>query len=258
VDGVLPGLQGVDLDSLDLAGLTGLADDLDLPSDRLPAIELQIVGRAISAECLGTPSGDVYSKATPVEAEVVAVVADRQIPVAKLPPEGLSLKLTDVLTKVQGELPVDLAEPLAQILTALPTDQLSGLKLVDIAVGEEKAGKGEVSVTGLRVGALYPGMAGFDLGKVTCITPKSPSAATLPAVDADQPKAAADAKADGSAGETGAKAQADKNGGEVNAELAPASKGAPIAPIGWSAVAAILLASIALAGWKLRRARATK
>src|SRR5690606_18540064 len=97
VDGVLPGLQGVDLDSLDLAGLTGLADDLDLPSDRLPAIELQIVGRAISAECLGTPSGDVYSKATPVEAEVVAVVADRQIPVAKLPPEGLSLKLTDVL-----------------------------------------------------------------------------------------------------------------------------------------------------------------
>jgi hypothetical protein len=41
----------------------------------------------------------------------------------------------------------------------------------------------------------------------------------------------------------------------VNANITPAGQGTPIAPIGWSAAAAVLLAGIALAGFKLRQAR---
>lgn len=245
----VPSLPALQVPNLALPQLPALS----LPTGGLPDIKLMVVGKSITADCLATPSA-TYGKASPVQAQVVASVAGQQIPLADIPPEGLSLSLTDVLAKVQGALPAEASGVLDQLLAAIPTDQLDAVRLANISVGEKTGKLGEVTVTGLGVETAYPGLLNMALGRVTCASgmfhgpvaaapdAKSGDAKVLPVKPEVQAGAAAKATKDGSEGE-----------GTVSADLSPASNNTPLAPFGWGAVIAIMLAGVGLAGFKLRR-----
>ena len=187
-----------------------------------------------------------------MQASVVAVVAGQQIPLADLPPEGVSLNLADVLTKVRGQLPAEVGGALDQVLAAVPAEALDAVHVVDVAVGEQSEKLGQVTVTALGVQTAYPGLVDMSLGKVTCISNGGGAAVQAPETEAAvpaQPEADAQAKVDTSAG----KVEVSKDDKVVSADVEQASSNSPIPPIGWGAVAALLLAGLGLAGYKLRR-----
>ncbi|MEQ7125659.1 hypothetical protein ABN034_14195 [Actinopolymorpha sp. B11F2] len=249
-----PDLALPDLSLGELSSLGGLPALGSLPTGGLPDIQLMVVGKSITANCLSTPS-DTFGKASPVEAQVVAVVAGQQIPVASVPPEGLDLNLTDVLSKVQSQLPVEVTGVLDQVLAAVPADQLDAVRLANLQVGEQTAKAGQISVTALGVETAYPGLVDLELGKVDCGS--NVAAVSEPGVKAGaaapQAGAGAQVEADGSGVRAGAEAGGVKGEGAVNADLAPASNKAPLATFGWGAVIALMLAGVGLAGFKLRR-----
>ena len=243
----IPALPELNLSELDLSQLQAL----ELPTGGLSDIELQVVGKSLTSECLVTPT-EVYGKSNPVQASVVAVVAGQQIPLADLPPEGVSLNLADVLTKVRGQLPAEVGGALNQVLAAVPAEALDAVHVVDVAVGEQSEKLGQVTVTALGVQTAYPGLVDMSLGKVTCISNGGGAAVQAPETEAAvpaQPEADAQAKVDTSAG----KVEVSKDNKVVSADVEQASSNSPIPPIGWGAVAALLLAGLGLAGYKLRR-----
>ncbi|WP_460526120.1 hypothetical protein [Flindersiella endophytica] len=259
----LPVLSDLDLSALDLSTLKAL----ELPTGGLPDVNLKIVGRALSSECLATPTEN-FGRSTPLKAQIVADVAGTQIPVADLPTSGQSidLDLNTLLTKVQGALPSDLpgvgqvTQLLGTVLATVPTDALQQVQLAKIGVGIQRESVGKVSVTALSVSSAFPGVANLRLGQVECNSSASPSAKDIPqdrqsaqGPSSDKADAKVNAKVDAAKPE--AKVAAKGEGSTVNANITPAGQGTPIAPIGWSAAAAVLLAGIALAGFKLRQAR---
>lgn len=259
----LPVLSDLDLSALDLSTLKAL----DLST--LPDVGLKIVGRALSSECLATPA-DNFGRATPVKAQLVATVAGQDVLLANLPSTGsIDLDLNTLLTKVQSALPVgslpavgDLTQVLGTVLATLPTDALQQVQLAKVGVGVQRESVGKISVTALSVDSQFPGILQLRLGQVECNSSASPSAKDIPQdrQSSQNPKQESGAKVDAKVGEgVEANAKADtpavKGEGTVNANITPAGQGTPIAPIGWSAAAAVLLAGIALAGFKLRQAR---
>ncbi len=247
----MPGLPDLGLPQLDLPDLSSLS----LPAGGLSDIELRLVGKSISSECLVTPT-EVYGQADPVQASIVAVVGGNQIPIANVPPEGMTLGLDDVLTKVRGQLPAEVGGALDQITAALPTDALGAVNLLNLQVGEKVEKLGEVSVTGLGVETAYPGLVDLEIGKVTCNSNGAADQTPSAQAGSDQPKVDAGAdvqqKADGASVKAGAKTPAGE--GVVEADVEQASNNAPLAPIGWGALVAIMLAGLSLGAIKARKA----
>jgi hypothetical protein len=257
----LPVLSDLDLSALDLSTLKAL------PTDQLPDVGLKIVGRALSSECLATPTSN-FGRSTPLKAQLVATVAGQDVPLANLPSTGaIDLDLNTLLTKVQGVLPTsglpavgELTQVLGTVLATLPTDALQQVQLAKVGVGVQRESVGKISVTALSVDSKFPGIAQLRLGQVECNSSASPSAKDIPqdrqsaqGPSSDKTGTKVDAKVDAAKPE--AKVAAKGEGSTVNANITPAGQGTPIAPIGWSAAAAVLLAGIALAGFKLRQAR---
>lgn len=254
----VPDLALTDL-GLDDLGLQDLTGELALPAGGLPDIELMLVGEAITSRCLSTPT-DTFGEATPVNAQVVAVVAGQQIPIADLTADGLDLTLADVLSKVHSELPAQAGAVVDQLLAAVPADQLNAVQLATIQIGSQAADASAIAVTALGVETSLPGLIDLELGKVTCTSNASASAG-----------ADADVQAGASAGgvEAGAGASADDSGltagggavaeagparaeGAATAKVTTASQNSPATRMGWGAVIALLLAGVGLAGLKLR------
>jgi hypothetical protein len=248
----VPSLPQLQLPDLNVAELPALA----LPVGGLPDVKLSLVGKSITTECLATPT-ETFGKASPVDLQVVADVAGTQIPLADVPSDGLSLSLTDVLAKVEGALPAQATGLVDQLLAALPANALDAVQLAKISVGEKVGKLGEVTVTGLGVETAYPGLLNLALGRVTCGSALvEEPAAEAPEADAEsgasvkaetptQPSVKADA---------GVKASKEGAGaGVVATEVNPAANNTPLAPFGWGAVIAIMLAGVGLAAFKLRR-----
>jgi hypothetical protein len=255
----VPDLPLPDLASgeLGLDSLTGLA----LPTGGLPDIELLVVGQAITAKCLSTPT-DTFGEVTPVDAHVVAVVAGQQIPVADIQADSLDLTLTDVLSKVHQQLPAQASGVLDQILAAVPANQIDAVQLANIQVGAQTAQASEIAVTGLSIETALPGLLDVELAKVTCSSnaAASGSADSGAHVQAGAAAGGANAGADVEADESGARAGAGAaaeagpaNGaGAVSAEIAPTANTSTGAAFGWGAVIALMLAGLGLAGLKFR------
>jgi hypothetical protein len=163
----LPGGHGkveLSLGTLSELGLDdvirGLPETPDLPLPDLPGMELRIVGDAIFARCSAEP-GSAAGSSSVVDAEVVAIVDGKRIPIADIPPGGLSLGLDDVLDKLP-EVP-----GLSDLLDQLPTDQIPA-NLLSISTGEKSTGKGKITVTALRVAVVPETLLDVSVGKVTC------------------------------------------------------------------------------------------
>ncbi|GAB3407178.1 hypothetical protein GCM10027569_18680 [Flindersiella endophytica] len=163
----LPGGHGkveLSLGTLSELGLDdlirGLPETPDLPLPDLPGMELRIVGDAIFARCSAEP-GTAAGSSSVVDAEVVAIVDGQRIPIADIPPGGLSLGLDDVLDKLP-EIP-----GLSDLLKQLPTDQIPA-NLLSISTGEKSTGKGKITVTALRVAVVPETLLDVSVGKVTC------------------------------------------------------------------------------------------
>ncbi|MEQ4209795.1 hypothetical protein [Actinopolymorpha sp. B9G3] len=254
----VPDLALTDLGLADL-GLEGLTGELALPAGGLPDIELMLVGEAITSRCLSTPT-DTFGEATPIDAQVVAVVAGQQVPVADLTADGLDLTLADILSKVQSQLPAQAGTVVDQILAAVPADQLNAVQLATIQVGAQTADATAIAVTALGVETALPGLIDIELGKVTCTSNASASADADADVQAGTSAGGLDAGAGASADESGvaagggaaAEAGPAQAEGAVSANLATASDNNPAAKLGWGAVIALLLAGVGLAGLKLR------
>jgi hypothetical protein len=247
----VPSLPQLQLPDLNAAELPALA----LPVGGLPDVKLSVVGKSITADCLATPT-ETLGKASPVDLQVVADVAGTQIPLADVPSDGLSLSLTDVLAKVEGALPAQATGVVDQLLAALPADALNATQLAKISVGEKTGKFGEVTVTGLGVETAYPGLLNMALGRVTCGSAMVEEQAAEPEADAES---GASVKAEtptqpGVKAEAGVKASKEGAGaGVVATDVNPAANNTPLAPFGWGAVIAIMLAGVGLAAFKLRR-----
>lgn len=149
-------LSGLGLDDL----IRGLPETPDLPLPDLPGMELRIVGDAIFARCAAQP-GTASGSSSVVDAEVVAIVNGERIPIADIPPNGLSLGLDDVLDQLP-EIP-----GLSDVLDQLPDDQLPS-DLLTITTGEKLTGKSRITVTALRVAVVPETLLDVSVGKVTC------------------------------------------------------------------------------------------
>lgn len=163
----LPGGHGrveLSLGTLSELGLDdiirGLPETPDLPLPDLPGMELRIVGDAIFARCSAEP-GTAAGSSSVVDAEVVAIVDGRRIPIADIPPGGLRLGLDDVLDQLP-EIP-----GLSDLLDQLPTDQIPA-DLLSISTGEKTTANGQITVTALRVAVVPENLLDVSAGKVTC------------------------------------------------------------------------------------------
>ncbi len=246
----VPSLPQLQLPQLDVPELPALA----LPVGGLPDMKLSIVGKSLTAECLATPT-QTFGEASPVDLQVVADVAGTQIPLADVPPEGLSLSLTDVLAKVQGALPAQATGVVDQLLAALPAETLDAVQLAKVSVGEETSELGQVTVTGLGVETAYPGLLNLALARVTCGSGMFEGSASADSgADADSGASVKAETPTEPSVKAGAEVKATKEGaGVVSTEVNPAANNTPLAPFGWGAVIAIMLAGVGLAGFKLRR-----
>lgn len=274
--GALPDLPIGNLDQLpigDVPGLDGLPvlGDL-LGSDptvgELPDVQLQFVGNALTANCLMGPDGP-YGTSSPVKGQVVAVVDGQRIPVANVPPKGVTLDPVEILGKVQQQLPPEAGMVLDQVLSTLPTDQLDALNVVDLKVGEKTIEGGQISITALGVEANYTGAAASaKFGHVTCgpNMPDDPG----PSVAGSDSKPGVKASGGGSAelnvddkasasveGKAELNTEQGKGKGELaaDANLSPTSTSSALTPIGWGTAAAILLTGLGIAGTRLLRSR---
>jgi hypothetical protein len=254
----VPDLALTDL-GLDDLGLQDLTGELALPAGGLPDIELMLVGEAITSRCLSTPT-DTFGEATPINAQVVAVVAGQQVPIADVTADGLDLTLADVLSKVHSELPAQAGAVVDQLLAAVPADQLNAVQLATIQIGSQTADASAIAVTALGVETSLPGLIDLELGKVTCTSNATASTGADADVQAGASAGGVEAGAGASADESGVSA-----GGRARAEAGPAraegaatanvttaSQNSPATRMGWGAVIALLLAGVGLAGLKLR------
>ncbi len=265
-DGTLPDLE--------LPDLTELA----LP--KLPSVELAVVGSAITARCLATPT-KVDGATDIAHARVVAIVGDHQIPLADLPPEGLTLSLDQLLVALQNHLPGEVSVVLDQILLALPTEKLDDVRLLTIQVDARAQAAGQITVTALGVETAYPGLFDLALGTVTCATNRLAPPRKFPeagprtfagANGSDEAAVTSDERAEPSAarhesvakGATGGHSTATRRTAEgdtaerdaiASAELAPAASGSPVVPVGAGLVLAVVLAGAGVAFAKLRPRR---
>lgn len=158
------------LDALGLGDILGelpqLPDLPELPSpDELPAMELRIEGNAITASCEAEP-GKANGKSAVLDAEVVAIVSGQRVPIADIPPGGLTVSLKELLEQLP-ELP-GLGDVLDQLIDQLPGDDLE-TPILTITTDEQiREQSGKLHVTALRVAAGPDALLDIRVGKATC------------------------------------------------------------------------------------------
>jgi hypothetical protein len=245
--------------------------ELDLPVADLPDVRLAVVASGITARCLATPT-EVGGTADVARARVVAIVDGHEIPLADLPPEGLTLSLDRLLVTLQNHLPGEVSAIIGEILLALPTEKLDDVQLVNIRVDAQATVNGQITVTALGVETAYPGLFDLALGTVTCASNPRPAPPTkMPepgpqtfagakAGEADNAAVTSDHRAERAETSAATRPGTDEHGTDqgdatASADLAPAANGSPLVPVGAGLALAMILAAVGVAPLKLRPRR---
>mgnify|MGYP001283593875 CR=1 FL=1 len=280
-----PERTGVELPDAKEVGVPGLPDlelpdlpELNLPVADLPDVELAVVAKGITARCLVSPT-EIDGTTDIAHASVVAIVDGQQIPLADLPPDGLTLSLDQLLVALQNHLPDEVNAIIGEVLMALPTEKLDDVQLVDIQVDAQATVNGQITVTALGVQTAYPGLFDLALGTVTCASnprlaspmpqPGPQALAGAKAGEADDPAVTGEGRAEGAEasatrpdtdarateGDGAAKRGAGEGDATASADLAPAASTNPLVPVGGGLVLAVILAAVGVALLKLRPRR---
>ncbi|HEY6740241.1 MAG TPA: hypothetical protein VI076_15465 [Actinopolymorphaceae bacterium] len=213
------------------------------PETELPDMELRLEGAAMTARCRATPDA-VTGESSPLNAELVAIVDGRRIPILELPASGGSIGLDDILDQLlAADLPPQLAALLKQILAAVPEGGLPTDDLILIRPNEQIRDQGRLTVTALHVAVAPPALVDLTVGRVSCGPNRLRTLPRTPPKPTPKPSPTPDPTAVPTAVPAGLSSMP---GGTTGSD-------ARTAPVGWGTGAALLLIGLVVGGLLHRR-----